>query len=263
LEHGRRAIPLGWVVLKGNGTTQVEKLKKMLQAVAELLRQLVGEVTFLADRGFRDCDWAALCVELGWHYAIRITSNTLITKPDEHQAAVEDFGVNADEKQYFQNVHITQAKKLIANLSVGWTCAKRGEAAELIAIISDLPAGPARFDDYARRMCIEQSFRDDQSSGFDLEHTQLTHPERLERLLLAVALAVIWCHELGELVLSDEKLTKAIDVGGKHRELSLFQLGLRHFKRCLVITLGNLPAPKLALSNIPPAPVRPRIRLAV
>jgi len=32
--------------------------------------------------------------------------------------------------------------------------------------------------------------------------TRLQHPERLERLLLAVALATLWCHELGEQVMS-------------------------------------------------------------
>ena len=37
LGHGCRAIPLGWVVLEGKGLTQVEKLKTMLQQVADFL----------------------------------------------------------------------------------------------------------------------------------------------------------------------------------------------------------------------------------
>jgi hypothetical protein len=36
-------------------------------------------------------------------------------------------------------------------------------------------------------MSIEQSFRDDKSGGFDLEHTRLQHAERVDRLLLATA----------------------------------------------------------------------------
>jgi hypothetical protein len=66
--------------------------------------------------------------------------------------------------------------------------------------MSDRPAGPACLREYALRMSIEQSFRDAQSGGFDLEHTQLRQAERLERLLLAVALATLRCHELGEQV---------------------------------------------------------------
>jgi hypothetical protein len=41
LEHGCRAIPLGWVALEGKGLTQVEKLKGMLQQVADFLNSRV------------------------------------------------------------------------------------------------------------------------------------------------------------------------------------------------------------------------------
>ncbi len=56
----------------------------------------------------------------------------------------------------------------------------------------------------ARIMPIEESFRDDQAAGFDLEHTRLEHPKRLEKLLLAVAIATLWCHEIGEHVLQNQ-----------------------------------------------------------
>ena len=90
-------------------------------------------------------------------------------------------------------------------------------------------------------MCIEQSFRDDKSGGFDMEHTRLQHPERLERLLLAVAIATLWCHELGEHVLSEgETCRREIDPGPE-RELSIFQLGLRWLKRCVATAIQRLP----------------------
>ena len=50
-------------------------------------------------------------------------------------------------------------------------------------------------------MGIEQSFRDDKSGGFDLEHTRLHHAQRIDHLLLALSIATLWCHELGEFVL--------------------------------------------------------------
>jgi hypothetical protein len=84
-------------------------------------------------------------------------------------------------------------------------------------------------------------FRDDQSGGFDMEHTQLQHPERLERLLLALALATLWCHEIGEYVLArGEAYRREIDAGTA-RELSLFQLGLRWLKRCVSTGIARLP----------------------
>jgi hypothetical protein len=55
-------------------------------------------------------------------------------------------------------------------------------------------------------MSIEQSFRDDKSGGFDLEHTRLQHAQRIDHLLLAMAIATLWCHELGEFVLKQGSL---------------------------------------------------------
>jgi hypothetical protein len=116
-------------------------------------------------------------------------------------------------------------------------------------------ASPKTLRQYARRMGIEQSFRDDKSGGFDLAHTRLHHPDRLERLLLAVAIATLWCHELGEHVLEQgEACRRQIDPGPR-RELSLFQLGLRWLKRCLNVFIHLLPSFHARLSNLRLDPV--------
>jgi len=96
-------------------------------------------------------------------------------------------------------------------------------------------AGRNRLRDAKRayRREIDESFRDDKSGGLDMAHTRSQHPERLERLLLAVALATLWCHELGQRGMSQgESIRRTIDPGSK-RELSLFQLGLRWLRRCI------------------------------
>lgn len=238
LAHGRRAIPLVWKVVDRKGLTQREVLEPMLRRAAEFLRPRVAAVRCLADAGFRDCDWADLCGELGWHYVIRIACNTYLTDSDGRSAALKE-RVPVGHHRYFQNVWLTQALKLCTHVSVTWTDTT---PPDIVAVISDEPAGPKRLREYALRMAVEQSFRDDQSGGFDLEHTRLQHADRLERLLLAVAIATLWCHELGEQVLSTgEPARTEIDPSG-HRELSLFQLGLRWLKRCVSLQLHRLPA---------------------
>jgi hypothetical protein len=109
-------------------------------------------------------------------------------------------------------------------------------------------------------------FRDDQSGGFDMEHTRLHHPERLERLLLALAIATLWCHELGEHVLAEgESVRREIDPGYE-RELSLpqggtatwdvpFQLGLRWLHRCVSTGIERLPRFQARLTPLRLAPV--------
>jgi hypothetical protein len=242
LAHGGRAIPLVWLVLPGKGLTQMEKLETMLTRAAAFLNSRVKQVVFLADSGFRDCDWAQLCLKIGWNYAIRIAGNTYVTLNNGWYGSIQQLGVPPDQRRYYQQVWLTQDQKLLTNLSVTWTPGDEKNPPELLALISSQPAARARLREYAVRMHTEESFRDDKSGGFDMAHTRLQHADRLERLLLALAIATLWCHELGEHVLEHgEACRRAIDPGPT-RELSLFQLGLRWLKRCLSTNLARLPA---------------------
>lgn len=241
LLHGCRAIPLVWVVLPGQGLTQVEKLETMLGCAAKFLQSRVQQVTFLADCGFRDSDWAMLCLKLGWNYNIRIACNTIVTLNNYPSARIDELGLLPGQRRYFQNVQLTRKTKLAANLSVTWTEGDAQHAPELLAVMSNQIASRQRLREYGKRMGIEQSFRDDQSAGFDMEHTRLQQPDELERLLLALAIATLWCHELGEYVLlQGEDCRREIDPGSE-RELSLFQLGLRWLKRCISTDIDRLP----------------------
>lgn len=257
LVHGCRAIPLAWVVIPGKGVTRVEVLETMLMQVADFLRPRVKRVCFLADRGFRDCDWAALCEKLGWHYDIRILYNTIVTLENGQQSRIDQLGVQSGERRYFQNVYLTHEAKLCTNLSVTWTQGDDRHPPELLAVISDRRACGARLREYGLRMDIEESFRDDKSGGFDLAHTRLQHAERLERLLLAVAIATLWCHELGEHVLAQgEACRREIDPGPQ-RELSIFQLGLRWLKRCISTAIHRLPS---FLARLTPIRLQPVVK---
>jgi len=250
LAHGQRAIPLGWVVVPGTGIPPVEKLDEMLTRVAEFLCLRVKTVCFSADRGFRDCDWAQLCQKLGWHYDIRTADNTFVTLRTGRYCRISELGIQLGQRGYFQDVLFTQDFKLCANLSVAWTDGDEQNAPELLAIVSDQRACRNRLREYHVRMDTEQSFRDDKSGGFDMADTHLMHAERLERLLLALAIAKLWCHELGEQVLAGGESTRRTIDPGSERELSIFQLGLRWFQRCVSININLLPNFQAHLSPI-------------
>jgi len=254
LQHGSRAIPLAWMVVEGKGLVKVAKLKSMLGKVQKFLKNHVKRVTFLADAGFRDCDWAQLCLKLGWDYAIRIACNTYITIADGTSDRLDNL-VPVNCNRYFQDVLLTREAKLRANVSVTWTTNKQGEP-EMVAIITNQRACRARLRDYDRRMSIEQSFRDDKSGGFDLAHTRLQHAERIDHLLLAIAIATLWCHELGEFVLKQGETFRCQVDPAHQRTLSLFQLGLRWLKRTLATGLLFLPDFQALLSNLSLKPVR-------
>jgi len=253
LLHGGRAVPLAWTVIEGKGLVKVNKLKSMLEKVQRFLKEHVKDVLFLADAGFRDCDWAQLCEELGWNYGIRIACNTYLTFPDGTSNRL-DVLVPEYRNRYFQNVLLTLQAKLKTNVSVTWTTDKNGNP-EMVAVITNQIACRARLREYGRRMGIEQSFRDDKSGGFDLEHTRLQHAKRIDHLLLSVAIATLWCHELGEFVLKQGNDARCQVDPSRTRTLSLFQLGLRWLKRFLATALKHLPAFKANLSNLRLKPV--------
>jgi len=253
LLHGGRAVPLAWRVVEGKGLVQVNKLKSMLEKVQRFLKDRVKEVLFLADAGFRDCDWAQLCEELGWNYGIRVACNSYIMLPDGTSNRL-DVLVPEYCNRYFQNVLLTLQAKLQTNVSVTWTTDKNGNP-EMVPVITNQRACRARLREYGRRMAIEQSFRDDKSGGFDLHHTRLQHAKRIDHLLLAVAIATLWCHELGEFVLKQGDNARCQVDPSHTRTLSLFQLGLRWLKRFLATALVHLPAFNAILSNFRLKPV--------
>lgn len=120
----------------------------------------------------------------------------------------------------------------------------------MVAIMSDQIACPARLREYNLRMSIEQSFRDGKSGGFEMEHTRLQHAERIDHLLLAIAIATLWCHELGEFVLKQGYTFRSQVDPAHKRTLSLFQLGLRWSKRVLATALHFPPKFRAILSNL-------------
>lgn len=251
LSHCFRAIPLTWLVVTGPGLITVEKCEALLKEGAQLLRH-VATVTFLADRGFRDKDWAAKCRKLCWDYGLRIANNTGVTLADGQVLAVNTLGVKPGRPCYFQNVRLTAEADWACNLAVTWTKPTPKQPAELCAIAMNVTACQHTLKAYLKRMHIEESFRDDKSGSFDLEATKLTDPERLNHLLLAIAVAVLWIYDIGEDVLRTKERSE-IDPAYQ-RQLSVFQIGWRKLRRWITCQSSTLPVLTLRLSPFRLAP---------
>lgn len=229
LSYCYRALPLAWMVIAGAGLVQVEACASLFEQVLRVL-PAVASVTFLADRGFRDTDWAEKCLKSGWNYLIRVANNTYVTLPDGRQVSIEHLGVPRGRSRYLKNVRLTKDKEFECNLMVTWTTPKKpGGKAELCAVITNLRPCHLHLKWYLKRMHVEESFRDDKSGSFDLEATKLRDPERLNHLLLAIAVATLWIYEIGEQVIRQGERAE-IDPGYK-RQLSVFQIGRRKLQR--------------------------------
>ena len=246
-----------------------ERLSELFVHVAKFLNPYAQQVVFLADCGFRSYDWVELSQSVGWHYRIRIARSTHIHLRTGRTVRLDALTIKKGRIVCFNAVRLTLTRQFVTHVSITWSRGDADHDPELVIVVSESGpsrghhrAHPDRLNEYAVRMDIEQSFRDDKSAGFEggpsrghIDHTRLQHPERLERLLLAVAIATIWCHELGEFVLQQGELARRLIDPGFTRELSLFQLGLRWLKHALAVQLNALHAFQATLSNIDLPPV--------
>lgn len=53
---------------------------------------------------------------------------------------------------------------------------------------------------YSKRWQIESLFRALKTSGFNLEDTHVTHSKRLEKLIMLVMIAFLWCYKIGDFI---------------------------------------------------------------
>ena len=71
-----------------------------------------------------------------------------------------------------------------------------GQAEPWIIAMSDRPT-PGRARDYGLRWGIEAMFSDFKTRGFNLEASQIERTDRLDRLILVLALALYWAVSTG------------------------------------------------------------------
>lgn len=237
LSHAGRALPLSWWVLKGTGLATVESAEALLNETQSLLAN-VGRITLVADRGFRNTDWAEKCLKLGWNYLIRVANNSYVFLADGRCLSIADLGVKPGHRRYFRNVGLTLGKAFTCQLMVTWTAATAKQPAELCAVITNIRPCFKTLQDYLKRMHIEESFRDDKSGCCQLQQSKLRDPKRLDHLLLAYAVVTLWTHQLGQQTWHS-KQRKEIDPAAK-RQLSIFQIGWRKLQRA--ISCGHIPS---------------------
>lgn len=75
-------------------------------------------------------------------------------------------------------------------------------------------------------------FKAMKSSGFDLEKTHLQDPKRIEKLILLVMVAFIWCYKIGIYLHENIKPIKVKTHGRKAK--SIFRYGLDYLNNFLL-----------------------------
>lgn len=74
--------------------------------------------------------------------------------------------------------------------------------------------------------------------NFNLEDTHVTQMDRIEKLVLLVMLAFVWCYKIGDYIDTNIKAIRIIKHGS--RALSIFKYGLDYLSRILISGINYL-----------------------
>lgn len=223
----RRVVPLAWCVVPQRtdwDDTQLAYLTALCQRVDQALPPGC-QVTLLTDRGITSPGVIALCRTLGWHFVLRLSvsaNQANRVRVGGHEdvlwALVDRPGPRfAGPVECFK-----QAGWVAVELTVQWPT----RFAEPWVLVSDQPAGPARVRTYRRRFRVEATYQDCKRRGWNVEASKLTDPARLNRLLLALHLALWWAHQLGCRVIRAGQRSRYDRTD--RREKGVFRLGREH-----------------------------------
>ncbi len=157
--HRGRALPVVWRIMKHESASiSFADYQEMIKQAQTRLPKSV-KVVLLADRGFVHTElMKMLTVQLGWHYHIRIKSNTWIWRGNWCQP--KNFHLSLGEAICLHNVRIHKGEFYgIVHVIIG----RNNVNGELWTIVSDEKTTLQTFAEYGLRFDIEENFLDDQS----------------------------------------------------------------------------------------------------
>jgi hypothetical protein len=193
-----RVLPVAWVVMPAQESweeRQWDIVARLLDSVRAFLPE--AHCTLLADRGLAGAPLVRLCQERKWHYVLRVsqehTCRRQMGKKKQWSSwcSFKSF-IHKKGQQWYGRARVWQEETLEAYVSACW----EESFEEAWLLISDLPAGKGRIRTYALRMRVESTFQDTKTRGWNIEAAQLKLRAHLERLLLALFLAVWWVGHL-------------------------------------------------------------------
>lgn len=228
-------LPLVWKTYPGHkGHIKGQHHRALLEQLAPHFR-FHRRVIVLGDAEFSNEPVITWLLAHGWGFVLRFQSNYLIqTRPQtpwqSAQALYEAAHLQPGQVQHWESVGFTEAHNTPGlTMTVQWG---EHELAPL-CLISNLPAQEQPHVIYDCRYWVETLFGNCKSRGFQLARTEMTTPEHIDRLVLAITLATCLTLGLGtHLIVTGH--ADQVDRADR-RDLSLFQLGWRWLFRLIAL----------------------------
>jgi hypothetical protein len=222
--YGGRAPPPGWVRVPHEGDSDLKLQRQLLNWFAECLSEGARRrTTIIADREFHSIHLATRIEKtLRLNFVLRIKAGTGVEFLGDWYNAGDP--ATRGRTRFWESVKVTtdgEASHRV-NLAPVWD----RDQEEPWLLITNLSDAEKVREIYSNRFWIEEMFSDHKSRGLNLESTRLSDPDRIERLLVAGALAYLWIMEVGVFVVTSGQ-RRQVDNRGASRSVSLCRIGLR------------------------------------
>lgn len=226
------AFPLLFTMLPKRGNSNTKERIALIDRYIKLFgKESIS--CLVADREFIGQDWLKYLDDKNIKYHIRIRNNFEIFIPHKNKKVKAYWLFNTLKLQEYKVYSkIAKIKGIYCYIS-GCKLHRTKNKQEYLIIVSFSKPEKAQRE-YEKRWQIEMCFKAMKSSGFDIEKTHLKEIQRIEKLLLLVMIAFIWCYKVGIYL---HEMVKAIKIKTHGRKAkSIFKHGLSFISNCFLNT---------------------------
>lgn len=184
----KRALPVAWRVRSTQGNIGIGVQKELLEGVKAWLPEGTS-ILLAADRFYGTAALIDWCQKAGWSYRIRMKGNLTLN----HEGG--ELTTSEVVTRLPQGVLGAELYDSGVTTNIGVLHEKGHKEPWIIA----MDAKPSRYTilDYGMRWGIENMFSDFKSRGFGLMQSHIQIPERLDRLILVMSIALYWAVSCG------------------------------------------------------------------
>ena len=229
------AFPLMFRMLDKQGNSNTgERIGLVKDFMAWFGRERID--CLLADREFIGEDWLGFLNRENIRYHIRIRNNFKVYSPRKQKQVTAWHLFNnlkAGELGHYRL--IVKMHGQLCYLS-GTKAIKDGKIEYLILVSFDRPDQALEY--YGKRWQVETLFRALKSSGFNIGDTHVIALDWLEKLMLLVMIAFVWCYRIGDFIDTEARPIKIKKHG--RRAVSICKYGLDYLSRVLLTGYNEL-----------------------
>lgn len=201
-----RSVPVCWASCTKHTYEGHRSRNAFEKSLLLVLRSMIPpqvKLILLADRGFGRTELARFCQNQGFSYIIRIHPDVHV-RSASYTGKLIDYPVHKGICKLLKSVAYRSHHSVTQNIVIRWVRDLPARRDQCWFLMTDLSAGGAQISKlYGLRMTIEQLFRDQKNkrNGWSLRDTRITRPERIDRLLLILAIAYLLLCGLGLIAL--------------------------------------------------------------